>query len=117
MEELPSDGAIDEEIRELMFSWDDLASLARRGRQKVLPSVDTRTLALGLKSCSPVVEKNVTDNLSERVRAMVEDERDTLGAVPMSDVTEARAEILTAVRGLMESGEVRLPKAGEELVS
>jgi len=111
------EAAVAEEIREFMFSWDDLASLDRRGMQKVLTSVDTRTLALGLKSCSPVVEKNVTDNLSERVRAMVEDERDTLGAVPMSDVTEARAEILTAVRGLMESGEVRLPKAGEELVS
>jgi flagellar motor switch protein FliG len=105
------------EIREFMFTWEDLAGVERRAMQKILASVDTRTLAIALKGSSRRVEENVVGNLSERVRAMIADERELAGALPMSEILKARNEIMTAVRTLMESGEFRPSRAGEELVT
>lgn len=104
-------------IRELMFTWDDLASLDKRGMQKVLSSVETRALAIGLKGSKPEVEQNVMNNLSSRVRAMIADERELAGALPMVEILQSREMIMKSVRALLESGELSTSKAGEELVS
>jgi flagellar motor switch protein FliG len=105
-----------EEIREFMFTWNDLAGVDKRGMQKILASIETRTLAIALKACPAEVEANIMQNLSVRVRAMVADERDLAGALPMVEVNAARGEIMRSVRTLMESGEFSPSKAGEELV-
>jgi flagellar motor switch protein FliG len=104
-------------IRELMFTWENLADLDKRAMQKVLASVDTKTLAISLKGASAPVEENIMGNLSQRVREMVKDERDLAGAMALKDVRVARNEVMKAVRGLMESGEFRPARAGEELVN
>jgi len=111
------DEEIANEIREYMFAWDDLATVDKRAMQKILASVDTQTLAMSLKASPPAVGANIMANLSSRVREMVVDERDLLGAVPISEVVESRNEILRCVRGLMESGEFSPSRAGEELVT
>lgn len=105
------------DIREFMFTWENLADLDKRAMQKVLASVDTRTLAVSLKGSSARVEANITGNLSLRVREMVKDERELAGQMSLKDVNAARAEVMKAVRGLMESGEFRPARAGDELVS
>jgi flagellar motor switch protein FliG len=104
-------------IREFMFTWDDLATLDKRGMQKVLSSVETRALAIGLKGSKPEVEANIMNNLSTRVRAMIADERELAGALPMAEINQSRDVIMKAVRGLLESGELSSSKAGEELVA
>ncbi len=105
------------EIREFMFTWDDLATLDKRGMQKVLSSVETRTLAVALKGCKPEVENNIMSNLSTRVRAMIIDERELAGALPMAEIKMSRDGIMRSVRSLMETGELSTSKAGEELVA
>ena len=109
--------AVAQGIREFMFSWENLAEVDKRSMQKILASVETRTLALSLKACSTAIEENIMANLSARVREMVTDERGLAGAVALSEVQSARGEIMKAVRGLMESGEFRPTRAGEELVT
>ena len=111
------DQEVAEQVRELMFTWEDLAGIEKRAMQKILATVDTRTLSMALKASSAEVQANVMGNLSARVREMVTDERELLGAVPMAEVLTARAEIMTAVRGLMDSGEFSPSRAGEELVT
>jgi len=105
------------QVRELMFTWDDLATIDKRAMQKILASVDTRTLSMAIKGCPEAVEANIMGNLSARVRDMVLDERELLGAVAFGEVAQARAEIMTAVRALMDSGEFSPARAGEELVA
>lgn len=105
------------DIRDFMFTWTDLAEVDKRSMQKILASVDTRTLAVSLKGCPEAVESNIIQNLSSRVQEMVIDERDLAGSLPMQEVTAARNEVLKGVRALMDSGEFRPPRAGEELVS
>lgn len=106
-----------DQVREFMFTWEDLATIEKRAMQKILASVDTQTLSMSLKASSAAVEQSILGNLSERVREMVADERELIGAVPLSDVLVARNEIMTAVRGLMEAGEFSPARAGEDLVT
>jgi flagellar motor switch protein FliG len=118
LESLAKDDAdMAKEVREFMFTWEDLAKVEKRPMQKILASVDTKTLAVSLKACSAKVESNVMANLSERVRVMVKDERELAGAMPMHEVQSAREEIMKSVRALMEAGEFRPARAGQELVS
>jgi len=114
-------GDADEEllvkVKEAMFSWDDLAKVDKRGMQKILGSVETRALAISLKGCSAEVEQNILSNLSQRVRAMVADERELAGPMAKAQIQESRNEIMKNVRALMEAGEFKPAKGGEELVN
>ncbi len=105
-----------EELREFLFTWEDIGTIDKRSMQKILGSVDTKTLSMGLKGCSEAVEENIMNNLSSRVREMVAEERDLIGAVPLADVLTAREEVMRNVRALIEAGEFRPTRGGEELV-
>ncbi len=111
-----SDERMADELRECLFTWEDIGQLGRRAMTKILGTVDTKTLSVALKGCTPAVEKNILGNLSSRVREMVADERELAGALPMSDVKLARDEILKSIRALIESGEFRPKRGGDELV-
>ena len=104
------------QVRELLFTWDDLATIEKRAMQKILASIDTKTLSIALKACPEGVFENIMNNLSSRVRDMVLDEKELLGPMPFSDVLQARVEIMGTVRALMESGEFSPARASEELV-
>jgi len=106
-----------QEIREHMFAWEDLASIDKRSMQKILGSVDTRTLSIALKASAPDVEANVMANLSARVRDMVAEERELAGAMSLSEVLAARNQVMTTVRGMIESGEFSPARSGEDLVT
>jgi flagellar motor switch protein FliG len=104
-------------IREFLFTWNDLAGVDKRGMQKILASIDTKTLSVAIKGSSKEVEANILGNLSSRVREMLADERELAGPMPIAEVEAARAEVMNAVRGLMESGEFKPQREGEGLVS
>jgi flagellar motor switch protein FliG len=111
------DKPVAEAIREMMFTWEDLATLDRRAMQKVLSTVDTGKLALALKGGPAAVETNVLANLSQRVRDMVAEERELLGPRPRSEVDAARAELMKTVHTLVESGELSVSTNEEGMVS
>ena len=76
----------------------------------------------GVRECTTndrleVVLTRADTHADEQARDMVDDERELLGAVPLSEVVSARNEIMVVVRGLMDQGEFNPARAGEELVS
>lgn len=118
MEGLKSaDEGVAKQVQEFMFTWDDLATIDKRAMQKILGAINTSSLAMALKGSPPAVEANVLGNLSSRAKAMVQEERELAGAVPLAQALVARKEILQVVRDLIESGELKPASAGEELVS
>jgi flagellar motor switch protein FliG len=111
-----SNQAIAAQIRDEMFTFDDLQGLDKRAMQKILGQIDTRMLALALKAVSVPVQENIFSNLSKRAATMLAEERDTLGPTPLSEVLEAQQGILTLVRDLMDRGEISVASKTEELV-
>ncbi|MBK8977796.1 MAG: flagellar motor switch protein FliG [Planctomycetes bacterium] len=111
-----SDPQLAGRIRDEMFTFDDLADLDRRAMQKVLAQVDSEVLALALKAAATPVERNVLSCLSKRAAQLIREERADLGPTPLSEVLRAQAEILGAVRDLIDRGEIRLGEVEEEVV-
>lgn len=108
-----------EKLRETMFTFNDLAAVDRLSMQKILGGIDTRLLALALKSCPDEVSDAIFAAVSSRTKDMILEEKDLLGAVPLSEVLDAQKEIMQIIRGLIESGEVKVSVggAGEQMVS
>jgi flagellar motor switch protein FliG len=112
-----SDEKVASDLRDRLFTWEDIGTLDRRAMTKILGTVDTKTLAVALKGCSQSVEQNILGNLSSRVREMVVEERELAGPMPVADVKLARDEILKSIRALIEAGEFRPRRGGDELVA
>jgi flagellar motor switch protein FliG len=104
----PVNPKLAEEIRRLMFTFDDLVRLDDRSIQRVLKEVEQKDLALALKAANETVMQKILGNLSERAQGMLRQEIEYLGPVRLRDVEEAQAGIVRAVRALEESGELVL---------
>jgi len=112
------DPALAEQVRSLMFVFEDLVTLDDRAVQRVLGEADTTTLAVALKGASEDVSRVIMRNMSQRARERLEEEIDLLGPVPKKDVDAAREKISAAVLRLGDAGEIMLKRGGDaELVA
>ena len=104
------DPEIAEEIRNMMFTFDDIANMTDREIQMVLREVDTKDLATALKGSAPEMQDRIFSNVSERVSQMIREEMEFSGPVRMSDVEEVQLRVVQTVRQLEEAGQVRVTR-------
>lgn len=107
-----------EEIRRLMFVFEDIGKLSDKDIQAVLKNVETNQWALALKGASPDLKQKVMGNLSSRAAAMLKEEMDFLGPVRSSEVEKIQQQIVDIVRSLEDSGQitVHVSEEAEEFV-
>jgi flagellar motor switch protein FliG len=103
-----------DEIKELMFTFEDLLLVDHRAMQKILSGINVQVLAMALKGANKELELFIMGNVSKRVKKLIEDEKELMGAKPLEDVVEAQKEIVNTVRALIESGEIQINRASEE---
>jgi len=108
------DTELGEKIQDLMFVFDDLASVDDRGMQALLREISSETLVMALKGSDSDVKEKVFDNMSKRAAAMLNDDLDAKGPVRLSEVEAAQKEILVIARRLSESGDIALGGKGTE---
>lgn len=108
------DPELADEVRARMFSFEDLAKLEARDVQQALRGLDPAQLALAIKGASAELVEIIMSNMSERNRDAVETERGYLGAVRKSQVDEARAAIVSAVRDMEADGTIQIRRAAED---
>ncbi|MCP3861045.1 MAG: flagellar motor switch protein FliG, partial [Phycisphaeraceae bacterium] len=112
------DAETTEQIREMMFTFEDLSRIDSRGLQKILSSIDVRQLATSLKGADQSLQDQILGNVSKRVRESVVDEKEFLGPLPIAEVQEARREVTRIARSLIEGGEISLPRGNvDQLVN
>lgn len=111
-----ADAEIAAQIREEMFTFEDIAKLDKKAMQKILSAVDSRQLSVSLKATTPEVEQAILGNLSKRASDMVREERDSLGPTPLSDVTAAQDEILKMIRDMVDKGDIKAGGSAEQMV-
>ena len=102
----PANPQLAEEIRRLMFTFDDIARLDDRSMQRLLKEVDQKELARALKAAAEAVAQKIFANLSERAQTMLRQEIEYLGPVRLRDVEDAQGKIVRIVRALEEAGEI-----------
>ncbi len=103
-----------EEIRSRLVTFMDLVRLSPRDVQLVLRGIDPATLALALRGASETITATIVANISERVRALVDEEASLHAQVRASQVDEARAEIVRAMREAAARGDIVLSRADDE---
>ncbi len=103
-----------EQIRRLMFVFEDIKQVNDKGIQAVLKEVENSELALALKTASEELKNKIFANMSERAAAMVREDMQYMGPVKVSDVEAAQQRIVDIVRRLEEAGEVVIQGRGGE---
>jgi flagellar motor switch protein FliG len=101
-----SSPALAEQIRALMFTFEDLVSVDERGLQRLVQEVEQKDLVLSLKAASEAIVTKIFKSMSERTASVVKQEMEFLGAVRLKDVEEAQRKVVAAARKLEEAGEI-----------
>ena len=102
-----------DEVKRLMFTFDDLLLLDDRSIQIVLRQVDQKDLPLALKGASEDVKNKILRNVSARARAQVLEDMEIMGPVRLKNTEEAQQRIVNIIRQLEETGEIVVARGGE----
>ncbi len=107
-----------EEVKKLMFVFEDIILLDDASIQKVLREVDTKELSLALKGVGEEVQARIFKNMSERAAAMLKEDMEFMGPVRLRSVEEAQQRIVGVIRRLEEAGEIVIARGGggEEII-
>jgi flagellar motor switch protein FliG len=115
MEGLESDDPeLVEEIRRLMFVFEDVLKVDDKGIQGILKEIDNDELGLALKTASPALQEKIFKNMSERAATLIKEDMQYMGPVRVSDVEAAQQRIVDIVRRLEDAGEIIIAGRGGE---
>ena len=101
-----------EQIRELMFTFEDMALIDAKQMQLVMKDVDQADMVLALKTASDAVKELIFSSMSSRAAEMVRDDLENLGPAKISDVEAAQQKIIKVVKKLEEAGTITIAGAG-----
>ncbi|MEM9365565.1 MAG: flagellar motor switch protein FliG [Planctomycetota bacterium] len=108
------DPDLSEDIRRLMFVFEDIAKLGDRDIQALLKNVETAQWAMSLKGASDGLREKVLRNMSTRAAENLEEEIGYLGSVRVSEVEAVQQKIVDIVRHLEDTGEISRPSGETE---
>ncbi len=108
------DPELAEQVKNMMFVFEDIVGLDDRSVQQVLREVDTKELSLALKGVSEEVANKVFRNMSKRAASMLQEEMEFMGPVRLRDVEAAQQRIVNVIRLLEDQGDIIIAKGGEE---
>jgi flagellar motor switch protein FliG len=103
-----------EQIRNLMFTFEDCKKIDDKGVQTVLKDVPREQLVLALKTASPELKDLLFRNVSQRAAQMIKDDLDAMGPVKLKDVEKAQQSIVDVVRKLEAEGKIMIGGGGAE---
>lgn len=106
--------ALADEVRELMFVFEDIIQLDNRTVQRILREVNTKDLALALKGTKEEVREKIFNNMSERAQQMLRDDMEYLGPVRAKDVQEVQSSICATIKALEASGDIVIERDENE---
>jgi flagellar motor switch protein FliG len=101
-----ANGELAEEVRLLLFTFEDVIKLDDRSIQMVLKEVDQKDLAIALRGVSDDVRHRIFSNMSERGAELLQEEIDFQPPQRRRVVEEAQGRIVGVVRRLEEAGAV-----------
>jgi flagellar motor switch protein FliG len=102
------------EVRALMFVFEDILKLDDRSIQLVLKDIDTKDLALALRGSSEDVSERIMANMSQRGSELLREEMEFMQPQRRRVIEEAQTKIVAAVRRLEDAGEIIVSRGGAD---
>ncbi len=100
------DPTLADEVRKLMFTFDDLSKLDDRSMQEVIKGISNDKWKIALKAASEGLKDLVFRNMSERAATMLREDMEAMAATKLSDVEKVQMEILQATKKLETEGKI-----------
>ncbi len=100
-------------VRSLLFVFEDLLKLDDRTIQIVLKDVDQKDLALALRGASADVKDRILANVSQRAAETLREEMEFMPPQQRRVIEEAQTKIVAVVRRLEEEGTILLARGDE----
>lgn len=108
------DAQLAEEVRKLMFVFEDIVYLDDISIQRFIRDTDTKDLAVALKAAHHDVSAAFFKNMSKRMQESIQSDIEFLHNVRMRDVELAQQRIVALIRKLEEEGELVISKGGKD---
>ena len=112
------DPELAEEIRKLMFVFEDLVFVDDKGIQALLKEVDQSKLVIAMKTAPEEIKAKLFKNMSGRAAQLLQEDLESLGPTKLSDVEKAQNEIVQKAKDLEAAGKAFISrgKEGDALV-
>ena len=112
------DPELAEEIRKLMFTFEDLLYVDDKGIQNLLREVDNGKLVIAMKTAPDEIKQKLFKNMSNRAATLLREDLEALGPTKLSDVEKAQAEMVAKVKELEGQGKAFIARGsdGDSLV-
>ncbi len=108
------DPSLAEEIRKLMFVFEDIVKIDDKGIQTLLKEVPNDKLLLALKTANEEIRNKIFKNISQRAAQLLKDDLSNMGPSRLSDVETAQVEIVNVARRLEGEGKILIARGGSE---
>jgi len=113
-----SDPSLALNIRNLMFTFEDLVTVPAVTVREIVAGVDKRQLALALRGANDELRATIFRSMSSRAVEMLKEDMEVLGPVRSREVAQAQQEILSLARRLEAEGKVVLKlETGDEMLA
>ncbi len=117
MEHVEEDNAeMANDIRNLMFVFEDLVSIDDTAMREILKKVEGQQLTYALKTATDEMKDKVFSNLSQRAGDMLKDDLDAMGPIRLAEVEEAQQAIVRAAKELEADGTIALGKGKDDIL-
>ena len=102
-----------EQIRQLMFVFDDLVKIDERGIQELIKNINNDKWKIALRTASEGVKELVFKNMSTRAAEMLREDMAAGGAVKLADVEAAQLDVINIARKLESEGKIVIQGGGD----
>jgi flagellar motor switch protein FliG len=104
-------------IRNLMFTFDDLLGVPENGIRELVARLDKKVLTLALKGASEELRNHLMKAISSRAYEMLKEDMEVMGPVRAREVNKAQQEAVAVARKLEAEGKIILkPETGDEYI-
>ena len=107
------DPQLAEEIRKLMFVFEDIIFIDERGMQTLLKEVPNDKLTVALKTAPEEIKDKIFRNISKRAADLLREDLEAMGPVRLSDVEGAQQEIVNVAKRLEAEGKIIISRGGD----
>ncbi len=107
------DEELAQQIKEMMFTFEDIVTLDKNAIIEILKAIDKADLMLALKSAPEELKEKFFGAMSERAKEAFIEEMQFMGPVKMKDVETAQRRIVEVVNQLAEAGTIQMGSTDE----
>ena len=104
-----------EDIRNLMFVFEDIKGLDDRAIRELLKEVSNEELTQALKGASEELREKFFKNLSERAATMIQEDLEIMGPIRLAEVEGAQQNVVKTVRRLEAEGKIAIGRGGGDV--